>query len=169
MFFNKVRFFLKDLKWSFVLYFEKEKHKADCGHMTKARNWIKAFGAKTITKLPLKDGKTAYCHQCLQRMVIQCAWCKKPIFVGDPITLYSPRDPNFKVPEHAVIYSENPLCLVGCLGWNCAVTGADRAGFWLPPGQVQRVVTPLEMIMANPSQGVMIVSDLSDIKEAVQL
>jgi hypothetical protein len=47
-------------------------------------------------------------------MTITCPWCGKPILIGDYVTLYTPSDPNFKIPEGAVVYSENPLQLVGC-------------------------------------------------------
>ncbi len=77
----------------------------------------------------------------------------------------------FVVPDYAVVYRKNPLTLIGCLGWNCADTGADRAGFWLPgedgQGRVKRVQTAYEAILGAEEPSMMIVSDTHDITEAV--
>lgn len=110
-------------------------------------------------------------------MAIRCAWCGNRIFIGDPITLYTPltqeltQNNDFQVPENAVVYSKDPLQLVGCLGWNCAESGADRAGFWVPgengKGRVQRVQTAYEAILCSKEPFIMIVDDTCDIKEAV--
>jgi len=144
---------------------EEKKIIADCGHETKEKDTVTAFGESTITQLPIEDGKTPYCHRCIEKMAIKCAWCGHVIFIGNPITLYTPRNKDFEVPEHAVVYNEDPLQLVGCLRWDCAQTGADRAGFWLPPGKVQRVPTAIEMCMQdlkNGGSGVVTISDLSE-------
>ena len=106
-----------------------------------------------------------YCSDCLVKMSIRCAWCGKSILVGSPITLNTPIRKNFKVPDYAVVYKENPLQLVGCLRWECADTGLDRAGFWVVPGKVHRVVSPLEMLMAT--EDVVIVNDLADPDQAI--
>lgn len=144
----------------------KKKIIANCGHETKEKDAVTAFGESTITKIPIKDGKTEYCHRCLEKMAIKCAWCGGVIFIGAPITLYSPAKEDFKIPEHAVVYSKDPLKLVGCLRWKCADSGVDRVGFWLPPGTVMRVPSPLEVAMQ--SGGTVVVSDLGDPKEAVE-
>jgi len=97
------------------------------------------------------NGEVEYCLGCLGKMTILCAWCKEPIFIGEPVTLYTPRDGS--VPNHAKIHDENLLQLVGCLRWNCAESGADRAGFWMPgedgEGKVERVPTPLEIVFGQ--------------------
>ena len=102
-------------------------------------------------------------------MAIQCAWCGEPIFIGDPITLYTPHR-DFQIPAHAVVHSENPLQLVGCLRWGCADTGADRAGFWLPgengKGCVRRVPTAYGAILGAEEPPMMIIGGLSDMEEA---
>lgn len=98
-------------------------------------------------------------------MTIPCAWCGKPIVVGSPITLCSPIKPDYTPPvEGFVTYSEDPLRLVGCLRWDCADSGIYRAGFWVPPGKVDRVLSPLEIAMMV--DGVVIVSDITDPAEA---
>lgn len=136
---------------------------ADCGHKTKKRDKIRAYGKSTVITLPTKDNKTLYCHKCIEKMTIKCAWCGGVIFIGDPITLYTTIDKNYAL-EHAVLYKEDPLQFVGCLRWGCADGGADRAGYWFPPGEVYRVPTAYEMCiqdMQTGGDGVIIVNDLS--------
>ncbi len=104
-------------------------------------------------------------------MAIKCAWCGGVIFIGDPITLYSPRDKDRQMPDYAILHSKEHNSYVGCLRWECAETGADRAGFWYPPGKIMRVPSPLEMAFRqaqNGEDGVIIVGDLSDPKEAMK-
>lgn len=142
-----------------------------CGHRTKRTGKVSAFGRVIITQMPTnKSGKVDYCLNCLGKMAIRCAWCGGPIFIGDPITLYTPKD-DFQVPEYTVIYREKPLQLVGCLGWDCADTGADRAGFWLPgenrKGRVWRVQTALEAILGAEVPSMVIVNDTRNIAEAM--
>ncbi len=134
-----------------------------CGHNTKKAGKITSHGQSRTVSMPLSEnGMPDYCFDCIAKMSIRCAWCENSIHVGDPVTLYTPQEP-FEVPEYAVRYSKDDRCLVGCLGWNCAETGADRQGFWMPPGTVARVPSPIEMLMSVGSEGrVVIVGDLSD-------
>jgi len=144
---------------------------AGCGHETLKKDKVTAFGISCETKIPIVDGKTDYCHRCLEKMAIRCSWCGGVIFIGDPVTLYSPNDKNHKMPDYAVLHNKKDNSYVGCLRLNCAETGADRAGFWYPPGKVYRVPTPIEMCMQNlknGGNGVVIVGDLSDPNEAVR-
>ena len=46
-----------------------------------------------------------------------------------------------------------------------ADSGADRSGFWVPPGEVFRVMSPLEQCLQ--SNDIVICSDVSDIREAI--
>lgn len=164
---------------------------AKCGHRTKRSGSVSAFGCTITTKMPMnKNGSVDYCLDCIGKMAIRCAWCGDPIFIGNPITLYSPgpragffsskessevqrarEQDDFVVPDGAAVYRENPLTLVGCLGWNCADTGADRAGFWLPgengKGRVHRVQTAYEAILRAGEPSMMIVGDTHDTKEAL--
>ncbi len=123
----------------------RKKIKANCGHLTLKKDRVFSGKEKCIIELPIKNNKTDYCHRCLEKMTIKCAWCGQSIFIGEPITLYSPIDKNFQIPKHAVIHQEDPLQLVGCLRINCADTGADRAGFWYPPGKVRRILSLFEI------------------------
>jgi hypothetical protein len=114
-----------------------------CGHHTEQYGSVSAFGHTITIQMSMNEyGSVDYCFDCISKMTIRCAWCGNPIFISDPVTLYTPYD-DFKIPEYAVINNEKPLQLVGCLRRNCADTGADRAGFWLPnpddKGYVHRV------------------------------
>ncbi len=142
---------------------------ANCGHETSAEGQISAHGETTTMAMPRNEaGGFDYCLDCVAAMTIRCAWCGSVIFIGSPVTLYSPKE-NLAVPDHAVVYSENPLRLVGCLGWDCADTGADRAGFWMPGddglGQVHRVPTAFELMVGDSSISSVMVSDLSDVRQ----
>lgn len=135
-----------------------------CGHRTKRVGQVTSLGEKRILSLNVlkSDGKPRYCLDCIAKMSIKCAWCGNPIHIGDPITLYSPKD-SYDVPEYAVRYTEDPKRLVGCLGWECADTGGDRSGFWTTPGVVARVALPIEMLMSGGEQKqAVVVQDLSD-------
>ena len=135
-----------------------------CGHQTKIKDQITAFGETRGYILLLENGQAEYCHDCLRKMAIQCARCGKPIFIGDPITLYTTRGwelkpPIFTIPSWAKVYSHEPLRLVGCLRFECESFG-NRNGFWEVPGQVRRVQSPAEL--AIQSGGMVINNDLSD-------
>lgn len=109
---------------------------------------ITVNGDKTVMKLryhPFK--KVSYCLDCVEKMKIVCPWCGKPIFIGDYITLYTPKDPNFVIPKGSVIYSKEPLRLVGCQRTSCANTGADYCGFWDIPGKVKKFPSAIERAM----------------------
>jgi len=144
-----------------MLFFKPKKKLAKCGHMTKKKDDVNAFGESgTITISSFDKGQPEYCHRCLEKMVIRCAWCGNPIFIGDPVTLYSPKK-DYKLPDYAVFYNEKKKQVVGCLGWDCAETGGDRAGFWIPPGKVHRVKTAFETLIQNPDAKAIISSDIS--------
>ena len=62
---------------------------------------------------------------------------------------------------------------MGCLRWECAQSGGDRAGFWIPPGKVHRVLSPVEQCLKNiideDGDGVVAVGNLHDPKEAMPI
>lgn len=139
---------------------------AQCGHLTKREDRLTAFGDTIFCKIPIdKNGRTPYCHCCLEVMTIRCAWCGSTIFIGDPVTLYSPADDSQEMPDYAVKYGNDAY--VGCLRWNCAESGADRSGFWYPPGKVHRTLSPLEQCLQSGEM--VIVSDLGDMRQAIPL
>jgi hypothetical protein len=129
---------------------------------------ITSHGESRTMSMPLSEnGNPDYCLECIAKMSIRCAWCESSIHIGDPVTLYIPQE-SYQVPGHAVRYDKDERRFVGCLGWNCACSGADRQGFWIPPGKVYRVPSPIEMHMlemlmssGNDDKAV-VVRDLSD-------
>jgi hypothetical protein len=146
------------------------KYKAvKCGHTTRLKGKLKAFGEKCTLKMPKnKDGTVDYCLDCLAEMTTKCAWCGKAIFIGDPVTLYTPKDPNYQPPEKEYsIYSRDPLRLVGCLRMSCGDSGMDRAGFWYPPGEVLRVLSPTEECIQK--NGTVLVNDARNPSEAISM
>lgn len=136
--------------------------------MTKKRDKIKVLGETCTTVIPFKE-QPEYCHKCLSEMVIRCAWCGDPIFIGDAITLYSPTKKDYEFPSHAVFYDKEKKIVVGCLGWNCDRTGGDRAGFWFPPSKVHRVPTAWKTLCQNPDAKAIITSDLSDPRQKTSI
>ena len=149
------------------------KRRASCGHWTKMQGVVRVFGKEL--KVSCKDKRSkvpARCIDCTAAKAILCAWCRSVILPGDPVTLYSPIEEDFEIPPGAVIYNDESRELirpVGCLGWDCADTGADRAGFWAVndkgEGYVHRVPTAFELLMNAPSGGVILVQDLRDLGE----
>jgi hypothetical protein len=139
---------------------------ANCGHLTLEKGEVSAFGDTVTTAMPRNaEGGFDYCLGCLAGMTITCAWCGEPIFIGDPVTLYGSVSGEGLLGD-ATPYSEDPKFFVGCLRWNCAQTGADRAGFWLPSntgkGYVKRTRSLFEMALQSD---VVVVNDLSDSTE----
>lgn len=145
---------------------------------TQIRGETDVFGEQLRCHLQLNpDGTVDFSLDDIGKMSIKCAWCAKPILAGLPITLYTPTEPDFVIPEYAVVYKEEPLQLVGCLRMGCCDTGADRAGFWVPntdepekrEAHVHRVLSPLEQVIMQNNRGddsPMIFSDLSNISTA---
>lgn len=123
---------------------------AKCGHETKESDTVSAFNDSTVTKITIVNCTTEYCHKCLEKMAIKCAWCGGTIFIGDSVTLYSPVNKDFQVPSHAIVFNKDPLQLVGCHRRNCADSGADYAGVWIPPGMVLKHPSMIEIALANP-------------------
>jgi len=127
----------------------KKKIVAGCGHETLKKDKVTAFGVSCEIKIPIVDGKTNYCHRCLESMAVKCAWCEKVIFVGMPITLYVARE-NFVLPDGAVWFNEDQRQPVGCR--RCAEMGpADWMGLWIPPGKVERHLSPTELVIQSNS------------------
>lgn len=150
-----IRFQVKKIWFALNRLFRKTYMANVCGHRTKKKDFMFDGHETTIMEMPLaENGNPDYCLVCIGAMSIQCAWCGKPITIGDPVTLYVP-EKDFEVPVHAVRYHEGdgPEALVGCLRWNCADTGGDLCGTWLPPGQVHRVPSPIELCLASCEEG----------------
>jgi hypothetical protein len=127
----------------------KVKHMAKCGHLTKLKDHIHAFGESVELEIT-NSNDIGYCHKCLEKMTILCAWCKKPIFIGNVITLYSSTNKDFKIPKHAVVHNKKHNSLVGCGRTTCADTGMDYVGTWMPPGKVQKRYSVYDALFDNP-------------------
>ncbi len=136
--------------------FFKKTYTAKCGHKTKLKGKLTAFGESCDCEMNILEGEKTpeYCFDCLSEMTIKCGWCKKNIFIGDIITLYSPsKDEKWqemKNDPEVIVYNEEHKQVVGCGRTTCADTGMDYAGSWVPPGEVYRRPSGVELLMANP-------------------
>jgi len=153
----------------FLLWWGSRQHQAACGHMTPKRFVILSLEGDKVMyhhrKVPAD-----WCPVCIQQAVIQCAWCGRSILPGDPITLYTPLRKDFSPPDYAVVYSQDPLLLVGCGRPDCAETGADYGGIWVPPGKVERFLSMTEqaMVMAQNDIDCAVVGDPSDVNSMIR-
>lgn len=125
-----------------------------CSHSTKARGFIHYFGREDIMRNKFEEnGRPNYCFDCLAKMTTQCAWCGKPITVGDPISVDTLCDPKHEILDYASKYKGG---YVGCLRTSCSDGIMDRNGFWMPPGEVMRVPSVIESIIANNGKAIVI-------------
>lgn len=164
----KVPFFAQKLLVAMRAPFQ-EVHTANvCGHKTHKNGFMHNGKNMTIMEMPLSEnGHPDYCLECIGKMSIRCAWCGEPITIGSSVTLYLPKK-EFKVPDYAVRYGEgDDQALVGCLRWDCADTGADLAGRWLPPGVVHRVPSPYEVALQTGK--IVMVGDTRDYPASMSL
>lgn len=104
-----------------------------CGHSTKMRGRVVGFdGDSFLAELPVVDDTTTYCHDCLGKMTIRCAWCSRSIFVGKPITL-SVQPLAAQMPAYArYLNLDEGRAYIGCAA--CAKPEDNRTGFWTQPG-----------------------------------
>ena len=122
--------------------------RCECGHVSKVEKEIHVGDKKETIRIAHRlFKKPPYCLKCIEDMTIVCPWCGELIFPGDYVTLYTPTDPKFKIPHGAVVYSQEPLKLVGCQRRNCAQSGADYCGTWEAPGEVRRFQSALERVL----------------------
>lgn len=168
---NKIILFLRICWVRLTRIFNLTYTATECGHETKMHGAI-GKGEERITfhlGYNITTGRPKYCLRCIDAMEITCAWCGQAIQIGDPITVYE--RPIGPLRERARVY--NDTAVVGCLRQNCAAGAHDRAGFWIEPGTVHRMLSPIEMIMRNLAQGgtarAVIVSDIGDPNDEGQL
>ncbi len=175
------------LKFAWRRRFGPDSYLCGCGHTATYKTVLSIHGREGEYVLP--SANPLWCPQCFAKAAIKCAWCGYPIVPGDPVTLYTPgprsdifistKEPSeaqirrqqkeFVLPDGAVVYSQNPLRVVGCLRWECADTGGDRAGFWVMPGKVRRVMTIEEMLLATGNEEMLWIGDLSDPTQAIPI
>lgn len=141
-----------------------------CGHTTKVKGGVAAFGERIVTTMPVgKDGRPEYCLKCIEKMAIRCSRCGKAIFVGDPIALLLD---DKALLGHVITARPGTRYRVSCLRIGCADSAADRAGFWMPPGVVESVASPYEMIIGDSSECVVLIrdsADKSDVGEVIRV
>jgi len=129
---------------------------AKCGHFTKRKDKIFAFDEECEIEILGKD-QPEFCHRCLEKMTIRCAWCGKPIFIGDIITLYSPSKKNKQMPEYALVHDVKTNSFVGCGRTSCADSGCDYCGYWGTKGVIrfpsiaERVMSSGQVLVGNPT------------------
>lgn len=115
------------VKWWLIKIFGGLKVASVCYHATNRASAVK-FSGRKLFLIFSKDFE--YCIDCMSSMAIPCAYCKRPIFPGDPVTLYVP-----EVPPSGLLYNGSPI---GCI--HCAEMGlADAMGKWVAPGTVKIV------------------------------
>ncbi|MBI5765687.1 hypothetical protein HZA71_00475 [Candidatus Falkowbacteria bacterium] len=114
-----------------------------CGDRMFVRNGkfkVRALG-KTMVYSP---GRTdiEYCPACLAKMVIQCIWCKKPIFPGNPISVFTAVGKH-KIPDQAYILTGKPLQAISCADPGCLKKfNGEINGIWVAPGKVGEIFSP---------------------------
>lgn len=142
------KYLFKKAWFGFTNFFRPTLKGVVCGHETKRAGEIVVFGESSIMEMPVnEEGHPDYCLDCIAKMSIRCAWCGGAIKIGALVTLYIPQE-SFVVPEYAVCYQHGEHeALVGCLRWDCADTGADMCGRWMPPGNVERFPSPIELAL----------------------
>ncbi len=105
---------------------------AVCGHVIEKRLEPITVGGETRTFRHPK--KPLYCAECIKEMVISCAICREPIWLGDLITLcVLPRDDH--IPAHAVILDASERSLVACARTTCCDSASLYCGVWVPAGK----------------------------------
>lgn len=103
-----------------------------CGHRTKRKGKVSAFGETGVLETPCDAEQKPYiCLECLAGMSIMCAYCQGVIFPFDSVTLYMP-DQEFEAGVNTATYGK-PLRYVACMRQTCLV---EKKGFvfgvWLP-------------------------------------
>lgn len=138
-----------------------------CGHKTKRYGFMQCLGETSVMRMPLQDnGQPDYCLDCVGKMGIRCTWCGGLITIGSPVTLLVPLK-SFAVPEYAVRHIENGVTsFVGCLSSRCADV-FDICGYWVPPGKVMRVPSPIELCLGTGD--VVLVGDVSNYPASVSV
>lgn len=140
-------------------------HLCDCGHKAKWATYIEPELGVPGGLYLIKG--LEYCPMCFVAATIRCAWCGHTIVPESPVTLYGLSRKQIP-PEHAVIYITDDDCnyLVGCLRPGCGEM-LDRQGFWVMPGKVDRVLSPLEECLGKDD--LVICNDIADPSKAIHV
>ena len=97
--------FFRWIKW-IKNFFTKKTIIAKCGHETSLIGEINIFSHKIQVRIKKGVGIPNLCLHCYEKKSILCGWCREPITPGDPITLYSPKNPDWQLPEGARWWGE---------------------------------------------------------------
>ena len=105
---------------------------AKCGHVSKQIDNINLEDGQHTLTLEVTREKVAYCHKCLEQTAVVCALCRKPILLGQPVAVFTPKFRNFIAPKGALVFREHPLQLVGCIRKTCFHPEIDSSyGYYL--------------------------------------
>lgn len=141
---NELISFWFDFTIMFYKFFGRTYKAKVCGHTVKFYERVTVFKKDYCVSLHGESPDVLeYCQHCAAKMAIRCPYCRQPIFVGDPIALFCSAG-SFLMPSWAYAYKEDPKIVVGCLG--CADTVAMVQGFWVAPGKVERILSPIEYL-----------------------
>lgn len=145
-----------------------------CGHRTRLSGFVDIFGERTRVRINLdEERRPQYCIRCLGKMCIQCGWCGETIYIGDPVTLYTPAGDfaGVRLPKRAHIYNTLPLQIVNCMRRGCAISDGDRLGFWLAgdsgEGYLMRVPSIVEVMVNFGKPAIVLVHNMRSIEEAL--
>lgn len=109
-----------------------------CGHMTLVSGSVTIFGKRVAFRLPVKDGKTDYCLDCVGRMTVYCHQCLRPVIVGDELA-WTKETADVPAVDGGV-YNRYTCCR------KC---GSERAGVWVLPGRTQFLPLLKDWLMAE--------------------
>lgn len=96
----------------------------DCGHRGASQFTVRVYGEE----IAFKPTKMLKCGACvvaeLQKFVLPCCRCRRPIFPGNPVASY-----DLRIGATAKKVAPAPRTL-GCMRSDCCPTGSLFAGHW---------------------------------------
>ncbi len=144
-------------------------HLCGCGHDARLKTLIKREDVEGLYTL---DRDRECCPECFISASARCAWCGCLVVPGSPVAIYAWQEERGEPPPHAVFYDNSRndkttqryvlVCLRSGCGWP-----EDRQGFWVLPGRIERVLSPLEECLYQDD--LVICNDLSDPRRAIRV
>lgn len=114
------------------ILFSRRKHTSLSGRSTKLCGYLRAFGQQKFIVLGLEeDGQPRYALDELEGMSIRCAFCTRPIFVEDQVTVFTRSEYGTLHPYDAVQQWISPEEWIGCSREECGNKGKIE-GYWGP-------------------------------------
>lgn len=117
-----------------------------CGHRTYVSGSVEIFGKHVAFRLPVKDGQTDYCLDCIGGMTILCTECGGLIVVGDAVTLRAPIAGRVLVDSNGC-KSDADGRYIGC--YRHGHTKSDGVGLFVIPGIVRPLPLVQELVVAE--------------------